>query len=1170
MTIKDFDVASDELSLGSHLIEASAGTGKTYTIAMLVLRFVVEQGVAIDNLLVVTFTNAATAELRERVRLRLLEGQQALSGNGQGLDSNVVDWAKYLSIDKNTALQRLASALLNIDQAAIFTIHGFCQRALKEFALESGQLFDCDLTSDVSALRLQIAEDYWREHLYPRPLWAVSLLLHAAINPEQLLHSIEGVNDRGVVYPELLSMDSSLLTIEQSLESVRVVLPKLFQVLNDTGQASLLNKKYFEALSGHYLNLNDWLDAQATPFPNTALLAFTHAGIKTGLNGHKFRAKGGLTGDQRKQEYLDGLGLETSNLDQLQQAIVNAQLMFRRNLIERLRTHQDQKLQQLNQLSFDSLIFRLSEALQEPESEHLKTGLQQRYRVALIDEFQDTDRAQWHIFSTLFISPEHALYLIGDPKQAIYKFRGADVFSYFKASQSAQYHYSLSCNWRSHPGLVDAVNQLFVTRHKPFWLPELQFQKSRAGLGVEQGEIQKKGKPLAPMALWQLDRHPDDAEGYWGVAQAALEIRVAVVNEIVELLGQTQGVTLARDGQSQALQAQDIAILVRTNSQARDYQNELRNAGVPSVLNSTESVFAAPEAHEIFRLLQAIVQPNNSAFLKQALTLSWFNLDGQDLYSIINDEHHLDQWLIRFQNYYQTWQKLGLMAMMHQLLALEQVEINLARSHIAERKLTNIHHLIELLQQAIVEEHLGLQKTLEWLQTAIADARYGDEQQLRLESDEQAVKIVTLHRCKGLEYSVVFCPILWHRSNRLAQEKNLVRCHEDGEMIADLGSEAFKQRQQQAISEELSEDLRLLYVALTRAQQRCYLVWADVRSKNKPNISGLAYLLFSKLTDGWQQALAAVSFFEQQSILQNLVEQTPTAFSYRLLNAEQEVEKYYASEQSAETLFARQRFRSLKGIWRMTSYTALSALSVEETIEIPRDKAQEVIPKGAHTGNVIHQLLETINFAKLAQAEDITVARDQACQRYGLSFDQPALIDELLTRIVLTPLSLEDPGFCLANLPAQQWIKEMPFFYAFNEINSGDINAILADSPDFKPLSGRAMQGFLTGFIDLICSYQGKFYVMDYKTNSLENYEQSTLTEAMRDHNYGLQYWLYSLVLHQYLQQRLPDYSYQQHFGGVRYLFVRGMQPEQPASGVYSSLPDLATLERLTDFFRAQ
>ena len=278
----------------------------------------------------------------------------------------------------------------------------------------------------------------FRSQLYPRPLWAVSLLTQLANTPGQLLQSIEGVNDRGIVYPELQSLDGILSAIEQGLKSVRVDLPKLFQVLNDTGQASFLNKKYFEALTGHYQDLSDWLNQQATPFPDTALSAFTYTDIKAGLNGHKFRAKGEVTGDQRRQEYIDGLGLDTSSLDQLQQAIASVQLMYRRNLIERLRTQQDQKLQQLNQLSFDSLIFRLSEALQDPESEHLKAGLQQRYRVALIDEFQDTDQAQWHIFSTLFISPEHALYLIGDPKQAIYKFRGADVFSYFKASQSAQ------------------------------------------------------------------------------------------------------------------------------------------------------------------------------------------------------------------------------------------------------------------------------------------------------------------------------------------------------------------------------------------------------------------------------------------------------------------------------------------------------------------------------------------------------------------------------------------------------------------------------------------------------------------------------------------------------------------------------------------------------------
>ena len=383
--------------------------------------------------------------------------------------------------------------------------------------------------------------------------------------------------------------------------------------------------------------------------------------------------------------------------------------------------------------------------------------------------------------------------------------------------------------------------------------------------------------------------------------------------------------------------------------------------------------------------------------------------------------------------------------------------------------------------------------------------------------------------------------------------------------------------------EELSEDLRLLYVALTRAKSRCYVTWGNVRTTNIANISALAYLLFSQKTEGWQQELADVCFSDQQRLLQDLSEQNPSSFQYHLLAPEQELNQYYSVQDSTVEMSARHRQRTLSSSWRMTSYTALSALSIEEITEMPADKAQEEpipavrlpepptdgLPRGKHTGNVIHQLLENLAFAKLARADDISAARDLACQRYGLRLEQPEVIDKLLSKVVQTPLTQSDPGFSLAKLTPQLCLKEMPFFFAFDIINSADINAILGDKQDYRALSGRTMQGFLTGFIDLICQYQGKFYLIDYKTNFLQNYDQESLIASMREHNYGLQYWIYSLVLHQYLTKRLPGYQYQQHFGGVHYLFVRGMLPEQPGSGVYSTMPDLPTLESLMAFFKA-
>jgi exodeoxyribonuclease V beta subunit len=436
-----------------------------------------------------------------------------------------------------------------------------------------------------------------------------------------------------------------------------------------------------------------------------------------------------------------------------------------------------------------------------------------------------------------------------------------------------------------------------------------------------------------------------------------------------------------------------------------------------------------------------------------------------------------------------------------------------------------------------------------------------------------------MHRSKGLEYSVVFCPCLWQRSNRLNTEKQLIKCHVDGRMIVDLGSDDFESRRLQALKEELAEDLRIFYVAVTRAKYRCYIVWADVRSEATANDSAMAWLL----------DLADADFCRQQAMLQAFKDHSKHAFEYRLLDmpgsqSEAWEPRIYQKTIAQTDFQVLKRKRSLYTSWQMSSYTALSALSQYDTPELPEDKAREQqgistertgmketsvleLPRGAYTGNVVHDLLENNAFIDLAKRKDISAQRDKACQFYGLQLEQPDMIDALLQAVVLTPLSEKDLTFCLMNVEERKCMKEMPFYLSMQTMDASQINQILLDTPVFQPLTSKQMCGYLTGFIDLICEYKGLYYVMDYKTNSLPDYQNETLTHAMREHNYGLQYWIYTVVLHRYLQHRLRGYEYQTHFGGICYLFVRGMHPEVAMSGVYQDKPDLVKVEALAALF---
>ncbi|WKJ90402.1 exodeoxyribonuclease V subunit beta [Methylomonas montana] len=1165
MASKAFDAITSELETGINLIEASAGTGKTYTIAMLVLRFVVEQQLDIKQLLVVTFTKAASEELKERIRDRLAEARQVLLKNQPKADPAIHNWLAGLELDSDSIRQRLDLALLDIDQAAIFTIHGFCQRVLAEHALESGQLFDCKLSGDIADLKLHCADDFWRRQIYSRPAWQVTLLTRAYPTPDALLASINGVALQQNTYPDDDDVDAGLARLPGLIAAAESSLPAVLITLETAFADGLFTASFVRDFPALADALRTWLADQSADLPEMDWLSET--GLLAGLNGVKFRTSKTkpLPSAEQKQIYLDSLAIDCGPFETLATALSHLQVTFRNALLSSLRTELDKRLQQNNVLSFDDLITRLAAALRGDNGPLLISELRQRFRAALIDEFQDTDVNQWRIFSGIFADASQYLYLIGDPKQAIYKFRGADIFSYFAAQSQAQQHYTLLHNWRSHPQLVAGVNRLFQ-RAQPFLFDRLDFTPVQAGRSIADGRI----GDAAPLVLWQLDKNSGNQE-YWTARQGSSKevgdlIRSAVISEILQLLSSGK---ITEKGQAErTLQPRDIAILVRSNSAAADYQKALLEAGIPAVLNSKQSVFASPQAFELYCVLQAVAQPGQIGALKQALTVGWFDLDGQQLYRLGQDEAALDGWLNRFQDYLQCWQRQGLLAMMQQLLRRERVEVHLSVLPQAERALTNIHHLIERLQQAAIDEHLAINKSLDWLRRAIQQSGQvsGDEQQLRLESDEDAVKIVTLHSAKGLEYPLVFCPDLWRRSDRLKNERRLVQCHESGEMIADLGSEKFIEHREQALHEELAEDLRLFYVAVTRAKYRCYLNWADVRTKDKANNSAFAYLF----------EFADDDFASQQLKLKALATEAPQRFEYRLLPAETEAGGRYQAASDDRPLACRSRRRSLHSVWQMSSYTALAALTLEDAPELPADKAEEAadtaliddgLPRGAHTGNVIHSLLETVDFKMLAVGADISRQRDQACLRYGLRLEQPQRLNRLLLDTVSTPLAA-DPDFCLKNLPAAGIVKEMPFYLAMPDVvDTLQINRMLAASPAYQPLTAKQMSGYLTGFIDLVCEYQGKFYVMDYKTNALADYSHPSLLQAMREHNYGLQYWLYSVVLDAYLQQRLAGYRYAEHFGGVKYLFVRGMRGDVSGSGVYTDLPDEEMLRELAGVF---
>ncbi|MEN8199984.1 MAG: UvrD-helicase domain-containing protein, partial [Thermodesulfobacteriota bacterium] len=960
--------------------------------------------------------------------------------------------------------------------------------------------------------------------------------------------------------------EEALQEVDTALETLsgwwRGSSPSLEHCFIQGMDSGMFKKSVKEDFNGWWQHCSSFFSGDSFRIPPN-LQWLGREGLLGELNGNKLR------GEAKKVAFLEEWPLADGPVSRFLEGCEAVILGVRIELARQLQTGLRQRLSEQGRFSFDELIVQLARALSEAEGEELQSQLAARFQVALIDEFQDTDAAQYRIFSTLFGGTSHYLFLIGDPKQAIYKFRGADIHAYFQARKSASQLLGLEKNYRSSPLLVEAVNSLFLQKRNAFVNGELPYHEVSAAKSPESWRLWEDDTPQPAMVYCCLESPAEDGAKPWTSGALQKALHASILTEIRRLLA---GGSLETDrGEMRRVTAGDVAILVRTNRQAEEFQQILTRASIPAIMSSRKSVFATKECEDLLRVATAVASPGDEGLLRTAMSCEWFGLDGRSFLQLSIDEQLMDEWMARFHDYHRFWHEQGFLAMMNKLFLQESVFENLCQLPLAERRIVNLNHLVELVQEAESLEHLGLSHSLQYLSAQMDSGERLDEAELRLESDEQAVKVVTMHAVKGLEYPIVFCPYLYHRSARLRREKNCVISHdEQGQQVADLGSADFLLRRERAMEEELAEEVRLLYVALTRASCRCYVFWADVKGSNHTapsQDSALSWVLsldqcpdissqvecIGKLCDGERVECRSLSFpFD--------IGGGPSSEG---LNEEE--------------LQCRSSSRaSLSGDWLMTSYSALAALkgSGAHVLAPPGEPVRESsrptfrLPMGAGFGNVVHGLLEDYPFSLLAGVDDYEEEILGQCRRFGVSLEPDQLMG-MLREMLCAPLTAGEGGdsFSLLDPDEGALLKEMPFYFHLRQESTERINALLAFSDVVLPVEPRILKGYLTGFVDLVCRYRSRYYIMDYKSNFLgetfSDYGRDALVAAMREHNYGLQYWIYTLVLHRYLANAIPGYSYEHDFGGVFYLFTRGMSPDYPGNGVYFDRPDPVVLDEL-------
>lgn len=1087
---------------GTHLIEASAGTGKTYNIVRLYLRLLIERQLPVDQILVMTFTKAATAEIRNRLNEFLREALATWETNTEEVFQNLRN-----SVDQHVAKLLLQQAILKLDEAAIYTIHGFCKRALSQQAFLSGVSFNANMEAESLSLLKQASEDWyrtvqnedWFDDIYER--WQT---------PEDFVSHWKPIllNDETILPAEIHETDKLSDQFRLAWQEERAIYTKLNKAKANSNPNTVAD--YHEVLA--------WLDAH---IEGTALPTLTKTQLKNCFGSAGKRKGMPVTCELVNAQFNNQLAHKT-----------NAALTGVTFIRQRVKAFKDQ----LDQLDFNDLIIQLRDALQGEQRDALRASLFEQFPVALVDEFQDTDPDQYQIFQSLYTkTDQHFLCMIGDPKQSIYGFRGGDVFAYLGAKQNADYCWTMNTNFRSSPSVIEGYNRIFLNEE-----PECNTQLFNFNIDY----LRVAASNLKQDADFSDDRaavqwvHIEPTEPKKKGESKAFQESIAdwVSEEIVHLLSKT-----TCDGEP--INAGDIALLVRGYDEAQRLQSALAVAGLPSVyLSNRENIFQTIEAFDLLALLHGIWHLENDRQFVTALASSWLGQSPMALDTLQNDEHLWSQWQNQFEHWRMDWQQRGLMS-----LLLDVLQNHSPINTEDERSLTNRLHLAERLQ--IESSRLRRPDALlHWFHQALHDDAQAEENILRLESDESLIKILTMHGSKGLEYPIVFLPFVSYRS-KSNKAPAAYRYHDRTTLSVKLAFLANDDQKRWQQEEENAELIRLFYVAATRAEKRLYICSAQF-STFKESALGLTLQLDDYTIEALQDRVSA----GEASALMSVKEANVAP-------------EFWSPENKSHSAGPATFHGHIERNWWLSSFSSLTRnighASHSEpdrdsdsdgegaiTEDIVDDSLRFRLAKGAEAGNLLHDALEHCDFT----APDYDSMNTSASERYSSLAETytpqelSTWIDEILHAPILT--------FSLSELALQNTLRESEFYFPMHGAPLSRLATFISKRRQqlYQLPEHQILKGMMHGFIDLIFEYDGKYFVADYKSthlgHRLSDYNTQALTQSVYDHHYDVQYTLYSLALHRYLKARLPNYTPEEHFGGVVYLYLRGMSTSSN-TGIY-------------------
>lgn len=1162
--------------VGTCSIEASAGTGKTFTLATLYLRFLIERQLLLPHILVVTFTNAATQELRQRIRERLLIADKLLSApenvtQGMALRPEVCLTRQLLQQhlaqskeSKESLRYRVLQAVKSMDFASIFTIHGFCARILTDFAWETNhQQYPVQLIENHRGLYQQLAADLWR-HFTDDPRFAdimnsrwhgdISLLatdLPQLILADQLTPAAPAwpTDPR----PRLHEVARQLADAFQKDGST------CYQLISRASDEGALNKSQYAIakLNQLWRILTTWSQSQHfdTILPKTIRL-LTADELKKRTNKNQSTPQIPLS--DVVQAYLSCVAdLDQSTMQReliLMHALRKLGQHKMRTLKDRLRVH-----------TYDDLIANVADVVCGHEGLHLRQSIRKQYCVALIDEFQDTDAQQWKIFQAIFASADQsdqthsALFLIGDPKQAIYGFRGGHLHTYLAATRTAALAPPLTINYRSRPCVLNAIDALYQQAGShAFATNDIQFSSVKPAGNVSDDSLKRDQNVAPALTIWQASAPQSDqhqSSSSWTKDSARRICTNACVSAIHDWLDDSRNARTSLNGR--AIVAKDLAILVRTHYEAQLIHTALTQRGIPAITSLRQSVFADEHAYDILFLLQALHHTLDHRYLRLFCLTPLGGLDARTVANFSSDLRLPSHWQSQCEVWRQLYRQNGPLALISELCA-HQAE-RLVRQQVGEQILTLYLQLGEMLQQAIATHHT-LPRLIRWLEHQLTHADDDEEKQRQyLPIDENCVQILTLHKSKGLEFPLVFLPYscLAHHAktpNYLCPirsedgQKHLIwkKTSTDPSWLAALASWEAEQR---------AEEARLLYVGLTRAQYALWVASGPFHSERSTPPT-LSTMLDNACV--WQPSLANTVCLDH----------SPIRLLPPLLQPEQAKTPVPEPRVHHSQLFYPRLISSFSQLSHWQSPLPTDVINpVLKSLEESQSTAatQDMRFSGSRFGTVFHEALQFTTFSswrnwpltRISPDEESThlenALRRGGYQTHDFS-DGLSILNQLIGLTLAVPLS---NNFHLARLSPGHYQREMEFQFSMNHTQTSHFLSRLHHYgvATSKQSLGKNLylDGMMTGIIDLIYIQNNQWFIVDYKTNILPDYSPTSLQAAVQEHAYDLQAIIYTIAIHRWLRFRLHDrYQYSRDFGGIYYLFCRGLNLENPQSGVYS------------------